>query len=47
MVKLIDRSKQRDAMVTRQIAGRGIRDPHVLVKLDWQHKWLQESTGPL
>lgn len=30
MVKLIDRSKQRDAMVTRQIAGRGIRDPHVL-----------------
>lgn len=30
MVKLIDRSNQRDAMVTRQIAGRGICDPHVL-----------------
>lgn len=30
MAKLIDRSEQRDAMVTRQVAGRGILDPHVL-----------------
>jgi erythromycin esterase-like protein len=46
MVKLIDRSNQRDAMVTRQIAGRGIRDPHVLNAMrhqphgsltPWQH----------
>src|SRR6056297_3929899 len=30
MSPLIDRSNQRKAMVTRQIAGRGIRNPHVL-----------------